>query len=142
VTSSSFPRDAAAAAFDIIAHYLRLGVRVLAAIGLVAAVIAYLAGPGRGAVRVRAFAASVFHGAAGRVSAARAEGGAFDKVTAFVSRSRVGLRIAGVALAVIVLLLWNTPTAWTVLVIAIVLAVYLLLVELLVRAAAVPTSAA
>ncbi|HSS11679.1 MAG TPA: hypothetical protein VLL25_17465, partial [Acidimicrobiales bacterium] len=140
VPSSSFPRDAAAAAFDIIIHYLRLGLRVLAALGLVVAAAAYLAGPGRLPVRVRAFVGAAFRGGAGRVSAARAEGGALSKATAFVSRSRVGFRIAGVAIAVLVLLLWESPTAATLLGIAIALAVYLVLVELFARAAPTPST--
>jgi multisubunit Na+/H+ antiporter MnhB subunit len=127
VSTNSFPRDAAQAAYDILFHYLKLGVRILAAVGLLVAVIAYLAGPGRGAVGIRAFFVRMFRGAT-------AEGGALEKVTAFVARWKVGFRIGGVALALLVILA-SSPSATSVLVILIVLAVYLLLVEWFIRAA-------
>ena len=133
VSSNTFPRDAAQAAYDILFHYLKLGVRILAGVGLLVAAIAYLAGPGRGAVAIRAFFVRMFRGAT-------AEGGALEKVTAFVARWRVGFRIGGVALALLIILA-SSPSATSVLVILIVLAVYLLLVEWFIRAARpVPSS--
>jgi hypothetical protein len=69
----------------------------------------------------------MFRGATG-------EGGALEKVTAFVARWKVGFRIGGVALALLVILA-SSPSSTSVLVILIVLAVYLLLVEWFIRAA-------
>ena len=127
VASNSFPRDAAQAAYDILFHYLKLGVRILAAAGLLVAVIGYLAGPGRGAVAIRGFFVRMFRGASG-------EGGTLEKVTAYVARWRVAFRIGGVALTLFVILV-GSPSATAILVILIVLAVYLLLVEWFIRAA-------
>ena len=76
---------------------------------------------------IRTFFVRMFRGAT-------AEGGALEKVTAFVARWRVGFRIGGVALALLIILA-SSPSATSVLVILIVLAVYLLLVQWFIRAA-------
>ena len=56
-------------------------------------------------------------------------------VASFVARSKPLLRGIGVAIAFVVLIAWNHPTPLTVLGIALVLVVYLVIVELLGRSA-------
>ena len=56
-------------------------------------------------------------------------------VASFVARSKPMLRGLGAAIAFIVLILWNHPTALTVLGIGVVLVVYLVVIELLGRSA-------
>jgi lipopolysaccharide export LptBFGC system permease protein LptF len=58
-------------------------------------------------------------------------------VASFVARSKPVLRGVGAALAVVVLIVWNHPTALTVLGIAVVFVVYLVVLELLGRNATV-----
>ena len=60
-------------------------------------------------------------------------------VATFVARSKGWLRGLGVALAFVVLIVWNHPTALTVLGIAVLLLVYLAILELLSRSAAPAT---
>jgi len=85
-----------------------------------------LLGPGRAARRVRSTLRAAFdrapegHG-----------GGAF---TRFVANNRQAVRAVGVVLALVLLVLGLTPGAIGVLIAALVLAVYLAVVELLVRA--------
>jgi hypothetical protein len=104
-------------------------------LGLVVALVAWVVGPSRLAVRIR----GMWNNAVGRHS--DDTGGAF---AAFVARSKMGLRIAGGAVALLVLILWNHPKPVTVLVVAIVYVVYLAVIELIGRsgAAAAPDSAA
>src|SRR5947207_1542548 len=45
--------DAAAAAFDILVRFLRNGIRVIAALGIIVALAAFLSGPSRAAVWIR-----------------------------------------------------------------------------------------
>ena len=54
VPASVLPTDAAAAAFDALVHFLRQGLRVVLAVGLVIAIGALITGPSRAAVRTRA----------------------------------------------------------------------------------------
>ena len=54
-------------------------------------------------------------------------------VAVFVARHKALLRGIGVAIAVVALIVWNHPTALTVLLVGIVLVVYLVVLELLGR---------
>ena len=53
VPGSTLPADAAAAAFDALAHFLWTGLRVVLAVGLIVAIAAYFTGPSRTAVQTR-----------------------------------------------------------------------------------------
>ena len=59
VAGPNLPRDAAAAFYDITVHYLRLGLRIVAAIALLVAAGAYLSGPSRRAVAIRGWFGSL-----------------------------------------------------------------------------------
>jgi hypothetical protein len=119
-------RDAAGAAFDIIVRYLRNGIRVIAVLGIIVALAAFLSGPSRLAVRVRTGARDLVGGLGRKADEAGWEPG---PVGEWVAAHKVALRIAGVAVAVLVLLLWDRPRPLTLLVLALLLLVYLAAIE-------------
>jgi len=125
-------RDAAAAVFDILTSLLRNGIRTIAVLGLVVAVAAFFSGPSRLAVRTRGGARRLI-GGIGRADQPGWEPG---PVGAWVGAHKVGLRVAGVALAFLVLLVWSTPGPLTILALAVLLLVYLAVIEFLGRAPA------
>jgi len=125
-------RDAAAAVFDILTSLLRNGIRTIAVLGLVVAVAAFFSGPSRLAVRTRGGARRLI-GGIGRADQPGWEPG---PVGAWVGAHKVGLRVAGVALAFLVLLAWSTPGPLTILALAVLLLVYLAVIEFLGRAPA------
>lgn len=122
--------DAAAAAFDILVRYLRNGIRVIAALGIIVALAAFLSGPSRLAVRIREGAKSLIGGAGRKADQAGWKPG---PVGTWVAAHKVGLRVAGVAVAFLVLLLWSSPRPLTLLVLALLLLVYLAAIELIGR---------
>src|SRR5215216_4291899 len=124
--------DAAAAAFDIVVRYLRNGIRVIAALGIIVAVAAFLSGPSRPAVRIRAGSKGLIGGAGRKADAAGWEPG---PIGVWVAAHKVGLRIAGVAVAFLVLFLWSTPRPLTLLVLALLVLVYLAAIEFVGRTA-------
>jgi hypothetical protein len=126
-------RDAAGAAFDTIVRYLRNGIRVIAALGIIIALGAFLSGPSRPAVRIREGARSLI-GRAGRK--ADEAGWTPGPVGTWVAAHKLGLRIAGVAVAFLVLFLWTSPRPLTLLVLALLLLVYLAAIEFVGRTAA------
>jgi hypothetical protein len=123
-------RDAAAAAFDIIVRYLRNGIRVIALIGIIVALAAFLSGPSRVAVRIRRGSRDLI-GRLGRE--ADQAGWNAGPVGVWVGAHKMALRIFGVALAVLVLFYVNRPTPLTLLVLALLLLVYLAAIEFLGR---------
>ena len=125
--------DAAAAAFDTIVRYLRNGIRVLAALGIIVALAAFLSGPSRLAVRIREGTKALIGGAGRKADEAGWEPG---PVGAWVAAHKGALRIAGVAVAFLVLFLWDTPRPLTLLVLALLVLVYLAAIELVGRSAA------
>lgn len=120
-------REANAAAFDQVIDFLRISLRTVFAVGLVVAVGAWLAGPGRFSTRIR-------EGVLGLV---RGKGDA--EVTAvgrFVSTYRVALRVVIVGLGLLILVVLSHPGPVAVLVIAVLVVAGLLLIEFLGRGAA------
>ena len=122
--------DAAAAAFDILVRYLRNGIRVIAALGIIVALAAFLSGPSRPAVWIREGAKSLIGGAGRKADEA---GWTPGPVGTWVAAHKVGLRVTGVAVALLVLFLWSTPRPLTLLVLALLLLVYLAAIELVGR---------
>jgi len=126
--------DAAAAAFDILVRFLRNGIRIIAALGIIVALAAFLSGPSRPAVWIREGAKSLIGGAGRKADQA---GWTPGPVGTWVAAHKVGLRVAGVAIAFLVLFLWSTPRPLTLLVLALLLLVYLAVIELVGRSAEV-----
>src|SRR5437763_7731899 len=122
--------DAAAAAFDILVRFLRNGIRVIAALGIIVALAAFLSGPSRAAVWIREGAKSLIGGAGRKADQA---GWTPGPVGTWVAAHKVGLRVAGVVVAFLVLFLWTAPRPLTLLVLALLLRVYLAAIELVGR---------
>jgi len=133
VTSPDLPRDTAAAVFDTLVRFLRYGIRVVIAVGLVVAFAAWVTGPGHSATTLRSTAKRIVGGAG---ASAGEHGVTFGAFGAWVARSRAGLRIAAVLLALVALLLWNQPRAGAVLLIAVLLVLVLAAIEFVGRAGA------
>lgn len=125
-------RDTAAAVFDILTSLLRNGIRTIAVLGLIVAVAAFLSGPSRLAVRTREGTRRLI----GRIGRADQPGWEPGPVGTWVAAHKVALRVAGVALAILVLLFWTSPRPLTIVVLALLLLVYLAVIELLGRAPA------
>jgi hypothetical protein len=122
-------RDTAAAVFDILTSLLRNGIRTIAVLGLIVAVAAFLSGPSRLAVRTREGTRRLI-GGIGRADQPDWEPG---PVGTWVAAHKIALRVAGVALAILVLV-WSSPRPLTILVLALLLLVYLAVIEFLGRA--------
>jgi hypothetical protein len=126
--------DAAAAAFDILVRYLRNGIRVIAALGIIVALAAFLSGPSRLAVRIREGARGLIGGAGRKADDAGWKPG---PVGTWVAAHKVGLRILGVAVAFLVVFVLTSPRPLTLLVLALLLLVYVAAIEFVGRTAEV-----
>jgi hypothetical protein len=102
VVGPALPHDAAAAFYDITVHWLRVGIRAIAAVALLVSLGAFLAGPSRIAVAVRGW----FQNAIGRT---RGESDA-GTVGRWVGANRRPLRIAAILVPALVFLAWDMPT--------------------------------
>jgi hypothetical protein len=118
--------SAAAAAFDIIVHFLRIGLRTIAVIGLVVALGAYLAGPSATAVGMRRWWTRQM----ARIRVGPSTSGPVGRWTRGHVRA---LRFGALGLAVLVFLFLPHPTGVAVLLIAIGLLVVLAVIEYLAR---------
>lgn len=131
VSSEEQSQSAAAASFDTILRFVRNGIRLLAALGIIVAIGAFLSGPSRPAVRLRT-------GARRLVTGGKQAGDPDWRPNAFgiwVAAHKVALRWAGLAVAVLVLITWDRPRPLTLLFLAILLLVYLGVIEFLGRGA-------
>ncbi len=119
-------RDAAEAAYNQILEFLRLSARTAFAVGVVVAIGAWLAGPGRTATRIR----DGFKGLAEGRGASAVEPSSLGR---FVARYRNPLRVAVIGVALVILVVLDRVTPLAVLVIALIVVLLLLLVEFLAR---------
>lgn len=129
IVGPNLPRDAASAFYDVLVHYLRLGLRIVAAVALVVAAVAYLTGPSKSAVAIR-----------GRV---RWEGAAATPFGRWVAERKNALRAGAILLPLAVFLLWSSPSLTVLIVLAVIAVVLLLAIEALGRTPAeygTPTS--
>jgi hypothetical protein len=132
VTSPDLPRDTASAVFDTLVRFLREGVRLMIAVGLLVAIGAWLTGPSPVATKLRATSRQVVGNAGG---AAGSHGFNFGGFGDWVAKHKAAARIGATLVVLIVLLAWNHPKAITVIVLAVVLLVLLGLIEFVARAA-------
>ena len=139
VPSSVLPGDAAAAAFDAMVHFIKVGLRVVLLVGLVVAIGAFFTGPSHTAVQTRSALTSwidwIRHYGERR-------GVSTGPVGEWTYLHRRGLRIAAVALVALIFVFVGEPTVLLVVVLVIVLLVLLGLIELLGRPAEPPVPAA
>jgi hypothetical protein len=128
VPAAVLPHDAAAAAYDTIVWYLRLGLRAVLVLALVVAAGALVTGPSTTAVRTRQRLAA----AIGRLRGGAEEAGLrTGPVRTWVDANKQLLRIGAVTLAVLALVFWGQPTGKVILLLAGLLLVALALIEFL-----------
>jgi hypothetical protein len=138
VPTSTLPSDAAAAAFDALVHFLKLGLRTLLLVGLVVAAGAFLTGPSRAAVATRSGTAS---GLEWIRHYGERRGVSTGPVGEWTYLHRRGLRIGAVSLFAVIFVFVGEPTPVLVIVLVILLLVVLGLIELIGRPAAAPETA-
>jgi len=126
VTTTKSTPGAAAAVWDQLTSFLRSSGITVVVLALVIAFAAWVVGPSRAATGVRGW----WQRALGRSGDPAEEPGA---VATFVARSKPMLRGVGIAIAFIVLIAWQNPSALTVLGLAVLLVVYLGVIEFLGR---------
>lgn len=117
---------AAGAVYDQIVRFLRVSVRTIVVLAVVAALSAWLSGPGRWAVRARTMWVS-------GIAAVRATSGlgSTGAVGLWVHRCRYALRWGAVLVAAVVLVLWPYPTGLVICWIAVVTVAALAVIEFL-----------
>ncbi|WP_052314249.1 hypothetical protein [Nocardia thailandica] len=120
---------AATVVFDTFAEPLRLSLRAVGVLGVLIAMIGYLAGPSSSAAAVRSGARSLLTRVRGRREARQ------NAVEAFTYRFRVPLYLAVVAVAMLALILWPYPTGGVVVGLAVAAAAALLVITFLARPA-------
>jgi hypothetical protein len=138
VPSSVLPGDAAAAVYDAFVHFIKQGLRVVLAVGLVVAAGAFFTGPSRTAVQTRSALKS---GTDWVRRYSERKGVSTGPVGQWTYLHRKSLRIGVVALAALIFVFWGQPTALVVILIVVVLLVVLGLIELIGRPPAQPQAA-
>jgi hypothetical protein len=139
VPPSVLPGDAAAAAFDAMVHFIKVGLRVVLAVGLVVAIGAFITGPSRAAIQTR----SALKSWLGWIrNYGEHRGVSTGPVGEWTYAHRRGLRIGAVALFALIFVFWGHPTGLVVIVLVIVLLLVLGLIELIGRPPAEPGAAA
>lgn len=118
-------QPAAGSVFDTLVRYLRTSVRLIITLGIIVALAAWLTGNGRAAKRVHA----AWTGGIGAVRTAT--GVELGAVGAWVHRVKTWLNWTVVAVAAVVLLVWNYPTAVVTVWIAVLALLALAVVEFL-----------
>ena len=110
VPSSVLPGDAAGAAFDAMVHFIKVGLRVVLAVGLVVAIGAFFTGPSHTAVQARSALTSgidwIRHYGERR-------GVSTGPVGEWTYPHRRSLRVAAVALVALIFVFGGEPTCWS-----------------------------
>ncbi len=108
VPSSVLPSDAAAAVFDALVHFIKRGLRVVLAVGLVVAIGAFFTGPCHTAVQAR----SAFKSGIDWIRHyGERKGVSTGPVCLWTYVHRRSLRVGAVALAALIFAFWAQPTA-------------------------------
>jgi hypothetical protein len=129
IVGPNLPRDAASAFYDILVHYLRLGLRIVAAVALVVAAVAFLTGPYKTAVAIR--------------DRARWDSAAATPFGRWVAERKNPLRAGVILVLLAVFLLWSSPSLTVLIVLTVIAVLLLLAIELFGRTPAeyaAPTS--
>ena len=133
IPADALPRATAEEIFNTIVRFLRDGLRAIFVLALLTAGAVWVTGPSRSAVGVRGGVTRVTQ----RFGNDHVRSG---PVSEFVARYTALFRVGIVALAGLILVIIDHPTAWDIAILAVLLVVGLLLVELI-RAPAVHRSA-
>ena len=123
-------RDAAAAFYDTLVRFLRLGLRTVLVFGLVIALAAFFTGRSITAVRARA---GVSKGIGWMRGGAESVGFRTGPVGAWVYRYKRVLWIAVIAIAALVLVFWDQPTGRVIIGLTLAVLVALVIIEFLGR---------
>jgi hypothetical protein len=132
VVSATLPRATAAAVFDILVRYLRQGVRAVAVAALLVALIAWVTGSGKAAVRVRTTFAEVFGGLGDRAESVGWNFGGFGR---FVHTYRNPVLVAGVFVGLLTLVFADRVSAGRILLTTLGVLLYVGVVQFVSRAA-------
>jgi hypothetical protein len=122
--------EAAAAFYDTLVRFLRLGLRTVLVFGLVIALAGFFTGRSVTAVRARA---GLSRGIAWLRGGAEKAGFRTGPVGAWVYSYKRVLRIAVIAIAALVLVFWDQPTGKVIIVLALCVLVVLAIIEFLGR---------
>lgn len=117
---------AAGDVFDTLVRFLRTALRAVGVLALVLAFTAFVSGPSPSALRTRR---SFTHGIGSLRGSAEAAGWQTGRVGTWTYTHRKALRWTVAGLGGLVLVLWSQPTAWVVLVIALVVLLLLAVIE-------------
>jgi hypothetical protein len=128
VPGSTLPGDAAAAAFDALVHFLKDGLRVVLAVGLIIAIAAYFTGPSHTAVQTRSALTS---GTDWVRNVGERRGLSPGPAAHWTYQHRTALRIGAVALAALIFVFLSEPTVLAVILIVVVLLIVLGLIQLI-----------
>jgi hypothetical protein len=123
-------RDAAAAFYDTLVRFLRLGLRTVLVFGLIIALGAFLTGASVTAVRTRAALGS---GIAWLRGGAERAGFRTGPVGAWVYRYKRVLQFAVLGIAALVLVFWDRPTGKVIIILTLCVLVVLAIIEFLGR---------
>jgi len=139
VPPTVLPGDAAAAAFDAMVYFIKVGLRVVLAVALIVAIGAFITGPSRSAIQIRSALKS---GANWVRNFGERRGVSTGPVGEWTYTHRRALRIGVVALMAVIFVFWGHPTLLVVIVLVVILLLLLGLIELIGRPpAAAPETA-
>jgi hypothetical protein len=130
IAGPNLPRDAATAFYEVLVHYLRLGLRIVAGVALLVAAGAWLTGPYKGAVAVRGWFGSGTRWAQGETGVAATPFGHW------VGANKRALRIGAILLPAAIFLLWNSPSLTVLIVLVAITVLLLMVIEVVGRAPA------
>jgi len=139
VPSSLLPADAAAAAYDAMVYFIKIGLRVVLAVGLVVAIGAFITGPSRTAIQTRSGLKS---GVGWIRNFGESRGVSAGPAGEWTYQHRRGLRIGAVALIALIFVFWGHPTGLVVILLVVILLLLLGLIELIGRPPARPPAPA
>jgi hypothetical protein len=138
VPPSVLPGDAAAAAFDAMVYFIKVGLRVVLAVALVVAIGAFITGPSHTAVQTRSALKS---GMEWVRNFGERRGVSAGPVGEWTYAHRRALRIGAVALMAVIFVFWGHPTLLVVILLVVILLLLLGLIELIGRPPAAPETA-
>ena len=128
VLDAAVDQEAAAVTYDTLLRFLHRALRAVLVLGVVVLIGAWLVGPGGSAQRVRAWWADLV-GRAGDLRDPDTTG----PVPVWVAGHRSALQVVAVAVAGLAVVLWDRPTGWVIVVIALLLLVALGAIGVLAR---------
>jgi len=128
VPAEVLPAQTAGVIFDTLVRFLRTGLRAAAVLGLVVALAAFITGPSAAAARTRS---ALVRGIGSLRGGAESAGWRTGRFGIWVYAHKRALRVGTAIAWGLVLMFWNRPTGWVVVVSALVVVLLLGLIEFL-----------